>query len=352
MPRGSEGADLPVEARREGIVLIAALVISVILASILALSAGEEAKAVSRGQTAYVDVQAATLWSKPYQARRYVDRPSYADRTNLTAWERNMSQRQEHWLTGRTQTQALYGQEVRVLRTYGRWAKVALRSQRTPKHRVGYPGWMPAWQLTTRRNADISRRELFVQVQNKYGILYHDRGLDRVDHSVSFGTRLPATAWTRRKVRVADPDGGHLWMRRSQVMFYREGRVRLKAKPTPRRIRYEAMKFRGTPYVWAGTASYGLDCSGFTHQVYRRFGIDIPRDAGDQRAAGSPVGWRNKRPGDLIFFGSSPSRITHEAMYIGGGKMIHAAYSNRRVRVESIWNSGRMDEYQGVRRLR
>lgn len=331
------------------VLLIGVFASSIIAALAFALSA-DTARALSRGQNAYVDVQAATLWSEPYQPRRYVDRPSYADRTNLTAWERNMTRSQKGWLIGKTQTQTLYGQEVRVLRTYGRWAKVAVRSQDTRKLRIGYPGWVPQWQLTTRKNADLSRGELMVQVDRKYGILYHDRGLDRVDHSVSYGTRLPVTGRGRGRLRVADPDGGNHWIKASQVRFYREGRVRGRTKPTPWKIRGEGLKFRGTAYVWAGTSSYGFDCSGFTHQVYRHFGIDIPRDAGDQRRAGDRVRFRDKQPGDLIFFGDSPRNITHVGMYIGNGNMVNAPYAGSKVIVQNLWRSGRMDEYQGIRR--
>lgn len=318
---------------------------------VLSLSGATEARAaVSAGQNAYVDVQAATLWSKPYQARSNVDRPSYSNPTDLTAWERDMTQGQKGWLIGKTQTQALYGQEVRVLRTYGQWAKVAVRSQATPKHRLGYPGWVPQRQLTPRKNADISRGELIVQVQSRYGLLYHDRALDRADHSVSFGTRLPVTGRGPGKVRVADPAGGNHWIRAGQVAFYREGRIQRRAEPNRWKVRRQALEFRGTAYVWAGTGSYGLDCSGFTHQVYRRFGIDIPRDAGDQRDAGDPVGWRAKQPGDLLFFGPSPRNITHVGMYIGNDRMVNAPYAGREVIVQNVWRSGRMDEFQGTRR--
>jgi cell wall-associated NlpC family hydrolase len=339
--------------RRHRVVWLIVLFASSIIAALaISLLVNTEARALSPGQDAYVDVQAATLWSEPYQARRDVDRPSYADRTDLTLWERRMTQSQKYWLIGRTQTQALYGEEVRVLDTYGRWVKVAVKSQATPKSGIGYPGWMPEWQLTTRRDADLSRGELMAQVESKYGLLYLDRGLDRVDHSVSYGTRLPVTGRAPGRVHVADPDGGNLWVSAGQVRLYREGRVRERARPTPEKIRREALKFRGTPYVWAGTASYGLDCSGFTYLVYRKFGIEIPRDAGDQRRAGSYVGWHHKEPGDLVFFGPSSSNTTHVAMYIGDGRMIHASYGNGSVRVERVGDSGLMGSYQGVRRMR
>lgn len=337
---------------RYGAALPVAVLVSAALSFLVLLHSGpsEARAAISAGQNAYVDVQAATLWSKPYQARSNVDRPSYSNPTNLTAWERNMTRGQKGWLTGKTQTQALYGQEVRVLGTYRRWAKVAVRSQDTPKHRLGYPGWVPQWQLTPRTNADISRGELIAQVESRYGLLYEDRGLGRVDHSVSFGTRLPVTDRASGRVRVADPDGGYHWIRAGQAAFYREGRIQRRAKPNRWKVRRQALDLRGAAYVWAGTGSYGFDCSGLTHQVYRRFGIDIPRDAGGQRRAGDPVRWRDKQPGDLLFFGPGPRNITHVGMYISNGNMVNAPYAGRKVILQNVWRSGRMDEFRGARR--
>lgn len=330
---------------------IMAFAAAALAAFTFALAGAQEARAnqVTPGHIAFVDTQAATLWTKPYQARSGVDRPSYTNPTNLSAWEANMTQPQKSWLIGKTQTQALYGNKVKVLDTYGAWAKVAVDGQSSPKNAQGYPGWMPKSQLSTEPGTDIGGRT-FAQVESKHALLYDDKALNNVDHSVSFGTRLPITGYAPGKVRVESPTGPDDWVRRSAIETFNPGKVRAKSKPTPAKITNRAAMFRGTPYVWAGASAYGFDCSGFTGQVYRSFGVDIPRDAGDQRNAGRFVNSNNLQKGDLMFFGSSPKNITHVAMVFGNGKIIHAPYNGSQVVIENINSSGLMQDYQGAKR--
>ncbi|AHY47177.1 NlpC/P60 family [Rubrobacter radiotolerans] len=345
-----DGRVLVSSGRRAG-ALFLALLFGLLAAAACALVAARVAGAdeVRAGQTAFVDVQAATLWTEPYQARPDVDRPSLSNPTGLTSWASRMTGSQKGWLIGKTQTQALYGEPVRVLDTYGVWARVAVPSQRTPKNRAGYPGWVPMAQLSTQSGTAIGGRE-FVQVVKKHALLYDDRALSRVDHSVSFGTRLAVTGRAAGKVRVESPKGDDDWMDLRAVEVYTSAaQIRERSKPTPLKVAQRAAMFRGTPYIWGGTSSYGLDCSGFTYQVYRSFGINLPRDAQDQRDAGRAVGGSRVK-GDLLFFGPSPSNITHVAMYYGDGKIVHAPYGASRVVVEDLRSSGRMSSYQGTRR--
>ncbi|NDL67350.1 C40 family peptidase [Anaerotalea alkaliphila] len=81
----------------------------------------------------------------------------------------------------------------------------------------------------------------------------------------------------------------------------------------------------GTPYRYGGTSlTAGVDCSGFTQQVLRQFGIAINRSSRDQSKNGTAVSYSSIKPGDLIFYGSS-SVISHVAMYIGNGQIVHAS---------------------------
>jgi Cell wall-associated hydrolases (invasion-associated proteins) len=83
----------------------------------------------------------------------------------------------------------------------------------------------------------------------------------------------------------------------------------------------------GEAYRWGGTRlGVGVDCSGFTQALYRKMGYSIPRDSRSQAAAGHRISASELKPGDLVFYGSS-RYINHVAMYIGGGRIIHA--SNR-----------------------
>jgi cell wall-associated NlpC family hydrolase len=86
-----------------------------------------------------------------------------------------------------------------------------------------------------------------------------------------------------------------------------------------------AKRFLGVTYTWGGRSSFGFDCSGFTQMLMRQHGVLMPRDA-DIQAAWSGVAAverKDLKPGDLLFFGSSPKEITHTGMYIGNGQFIH-----------------------------
>lgn len=81
-----------------------------------------------------------------------------------------------------------------------------------------------------------------------------------------------------------------------------------------------AKQFLGNPYVYGGTSlTNGTDCSGFTMGVYAHFGVYLPHSSYSQRSYGTPVSYSNARPGDLICYSG------HVALYIGGGKIIHAS---------------------------
>jgi hypothetical protein len=103
-----------------------------------------------------------------------------------------------------------------------------------------------------------------------------------------------------------------------------------------------AQRYLGVPYAWGGTdPSVGLDCSGLVQRVYGDLGIDLPRTSSQQATAGRPVAsLAEARPGDLVFFDSSPSRpgIDHVGIYVGDGKMIAAPQAGEVVEVQDVGN--------------
>ncbi|MBC7809132.1 MAG: C40 family peptidase [Akkermansiaceae bacterium] len=94
-----------------------------------------------------------------------------------------------------------------------------------------------------------------------------------------------------------------------------------------------SQSFLGTPYLWGGSSSFGLDCSGFVQYCHQMVGITLRRDADiqrdDPRFVSAPVAnvaeaGRDLLPGDLVFFGK-PDRITHVGMHLAGNTFIHSA---------------------------
>lgn len=87
-----------------------------------------------------------------------------------------------------------------------------------------------------------------------------------------------------------------------------------------------ATQFVGRPYVLGGVSlTNGIDCSGFTMQIYRQIGIELPHFAQSQQRYGVEIPFGYEQAGDLVFFGTSLNNITHVAMADGNGNMIHAS---------------------------
>lgn len=115
-----------------------------------------------------------------------------------------------------------------------------------------------------------------------------------------------------------------------------------------------ARQFIGTPYVWGGNnLNSGIDCSGLTQQVFRHFGIELPRVTYDQIGEGSPVAANGLRAGDLVFFDTDRSRggPDHVGIYIGNGKMIHAPRPGKGVEITDMTGGYYMDRFMGGRRV-
>ncbi|MDG2436553.1 MAG: C40 family peptidase, partial [Polaribacter sp.] len=107
-------------------------------------------------------------------------------------------------------------------------------------------------------------------------------------------------------------------------------------KATQENIESISRTMIGFPYLWGGTSSKGMDCSGFTKMVYLMNGVIIPRDASQQINAGKTVDINLKfeglEKGDLLFFGRKATpeknqRVTHVGIWLGNDKMefIHAS---------------------------
>jgi peptidoglycan DL-endopeptidase CwlO len=106
-----------------------------------------------------------------------------------------------------------------------------------------------------------------------------------------------------------------------------------------------AMQYLGCSYVWAGSSPSGFDCSGFVMYVYAKVGVSLPHSSRMQISCGKSVSSGDLKAGDLVFFGNPT--IHHVGLYIGDGKMIHAAGVGKGVRIDSVWRSN----YHGACRI-
>ena len=93
-----------------------------------------------------------------------------------------------------------------------------------------------------------------------------------------------------------------------------------------------AVQFVGNPYVYGGTSlTNGADCSGFVQSVYKHFGYSLSRTAASQAGDGKTVSVSDLQPGDLLFYHG----YGHVAIYIGGGKVVHASNPSSGIKISN-----------------
>ena len=111
-----------------------------------------------------------------------------------------------------------------------------------------------------------------------------------------------------------------------------------------------AAQFLGVPYVYGGSTPSGFDFSGFTSYVFKNTVGSIPRVAQAQYDATTRVSRDDLLPGDLVFFGSSTSSISHVGIYVGSNQFIHAPSTGDVVKYSSLTGSY-ATRYQGAGRV-
>lgn len=204
------------------------------------------------------------------------------------------------------ESQLVLNERVELLEVSGRWARVKALEQSSlkqdGKNLAPYEGWLEAAHI-------------------------------------SFSLPQPHAAVVRSK--TARAPGGHISI---GVKLHHRGPLhRRHLNPLPRRaadalLRREvpatARLFLGDKYYWGGRSAWGVDCSGLVNLAFRAWGVDLPRNAGDQLAAASEVRRADLKPGDLIFSADAarPAAITHVMLYSGGGRLIEATGDSNSVR--------------------
>ncbi|RMG80993.1 MAG: glycoside hydrolase [Bacteroidetes bacterium] len=232
-------------------------------------------------------------------------------------------------------TQALLGTPLRLLKKTenGDWFYV-----QTPDN---YLGWLDkdAFHRTDQKGLDqwLGAEKIIIQSPWAAITAAPDAQSPGVSDAV-FGGILRKTGATKGFVEVAFPDGRTGFVAQKDQRPYRDWLAQPPA--TPEAILATAKMFVGYPYLWGGTSSKAFDCSGFTKTVFYRNGIQLSRDASQQVNLGEDIPtdstWQNLQPADLLFFGTKTEereKITHVAIYMGGGKIIHAAGL---VKIESL----------------
>ena len=215
-------------------------------------------------------------------------------------------------------SQALYGTGVVSLEKQRGWIRIRTAD--------GYTGWVATSDVLSQKQADYAPDSTSIRVTGLTVNIYRDPDVtlhapllqlpwESLLKTVPASTERENARWIR--VRLVSGESG--WVQRGDV-----------GPPNTNSLTIEetlqlARRFLGITYTWGGASSLGFDCSGFTQMLVRQRGVEMPRDANLQAAWSgvTPVSRDDLQPGDLLFFGSSVTSITHTGMYLGQGEFIH-----------------------------
>ncbi len=222
-------------------------------------------------------------------------------------------------------TQALLGMPVRVLEEQN-WYRI-----QTPDNYVAWVHRAALCLVSRDMLAAWNRAEKIVVTALQGTIYSQPRASSQPLSDVVAGNRLKWEGKVKGFYKVAYPDGRLGYISQSIAMPEKKWRAGLKQNAAD--LIHTAYTLMGIPYIWGGTSSKGMDCSGFIRTILFLHDIIIPRDASQQAQVGERIDiatdFANLQPGDLLFFGTQATseqseRVLHVAMYIGNKRFIHS----------------------------
>lgn len=128
--------------------------------------------------------------------------------------------------------------------------------------------------------------------------------------------------------------------------------VSINATGTAARVLSSAENKLGSAYVYGATGNGGYDCSGLVYSIYsNELGVKLPRSSREQSQYGAQISKNDLREGDLVFFNTTGSGVSHVGIYIGNDKFIHASSGQGKVITSSLSEGYYEDTYVNATRV-
>lgn len=236
------------------------------------------------------------------------------------------------------ETQALMGTVVQVLDADRYWRKLA-----APDPYVAWANDLAlAYMDTAAKDEYLAAPKWICTAEADYVYAEADEQSERICDICRLCLLRKAEGRHKDWVEVILPSGKRGWARACSLEDF--GKWQQTRCVDAESLVAAAKRYVGAPYVWGGISPKGFDCSGLVKFAYMQCGVLLPRNAREMVYCGEAVkaDASNMKAGDLLFFGSpangnKPLKITHVAMYIGDGKIIH---SSQKVRISSLSPDG------------
>ena len=273
------------------------------------------------------------------------------------------------------ETMSLMGTVVEIIGEEGYWRQVV-----TPEPYTAWCTDLGLVEMSAEQINEYKAADKYICTAHHSGVYESPSIKSRRLSDLSMGNLVRVVFQEGKKMKpsvkkkwaeVMLPDGRKGWTPVSDLTLFAQWAV--KQEITAKRIIDTAMQFEGTPYLWGGASSKGLDCSGLVRLTFFMNGHLLPRNASQQVNYGREIIMecnhdikpdsekfyqemtgriKNLQPGDLVFFGMpgtlfKKEKITHVGIYIGDGKIIHASH---KVRINSLI-PGQSDYYENSYKL-
>lgn len=151
--------------------------------------------------------------------------------------------------------------------------------------------------------------------------------------SIRFGEKLEKPV-EREIVRIASLEQDE---KEIEKIALQASKINRSNNGTAQQILSSAASKLGSTYVYGATGDGGYDCSGLVYAVYKNeMGINLPRTSSAQSGFGEQVQKSNLQEGDLVFFNTTGSGVSHVGIYIGNDQFIHASSGQGKVITSSL----------------